>query len=95
MAEWTLQTDGDARSGKAVICLTETQALAAIQFLDAPPGMIDPGEREFLQQLYLLKCDMEACPMLEHVAAGMRTQWARRLGDLLARRVGLDPLAGR
>ncbi len=43
-------------------------------------------ERTFLQQLFLLKCDIEATPMLEPFSAQMREQWARRLGDLLQRR---------
>lgn len=43
-------------------------------------------EREFLQQLFLLKCDIEACPMLDAFAAQQRERWAERLGDLLNRR---------
>lgn len=42
-------------------------------------------EREFLQQLFLLKCDIEACPMLDPFAAQQRERWAARLGDLLMR----------
>lgn len=45
------------------------------------------SEREFLQQLFLLKCDIEACPMLDAYAAQQRRErWAARLGDLLLRR---------
>ena len=43
-------------------------------------------EREFLQQLFLLKCDIEACPMLDPFAAQQRERWAGRLGDSLNRR---------
>lgn len=43
-------------------------------------------ERELLQQLFLLRCDIEACPMLDKFAAEMRERWAARLGDLLNRR---------
>ncbi len=43
-------------------------------------------EREFLQQLFLLKCDIEACPMLDTFSAQQRNRWGARLGDLLNRR---------
>jgi hypothetical protein len=43
-------------------------------------------ERELLQQLFLLKCDIEVCPMLDIFAAQQRERWAARLGDLLNRR---------
>lgn len=44
------------------------------------------NEKEFLQQVFLLKCDIEACPMLDAFAAQQRDRWAARLGDLLNRR---------
>lgn len=43
-------------------------------------------EKEFLQQLFLLRQDIEACPMLDAFAAQQRDRWASRLGDLLNRR---------
>lgn len=46
-------------------------------------------EREFMQQLFLLKSDIEACPMLDSFAAEtaeQRNRWAARLGDLMQRR---------
>ena len=52
------------------------------------------NERTFLQQLFLLKQDIEACPMLDAHAAQQRERWAARLGDLVNRRLGeLDRLA--
>jgi hypothetical protein len=48
-------------------------------------------EREFLQQLFLLKCDIEACPMTDNFSAVQRDRWARRLGDLLNRRNAAQP----
>lgn len=43
-------------------------------------------ERTFLQQLFLLRQDIESCPMLDPHAATQRERWAARLGDLLNRR---------
>ncbi len=43
-------------------------------------------ELEFLQQLYLLKSDIEATPMLDTFDARQRERWAARLGDLVMRR---------
>lgn len=43
-------------------------------------------ERDLLQQLFLLRCDIESCPMLDEFAAQQRVRWAARLGDLLNRR---------
>lgn len=44
-------------------------------------------EKELLQQLFLLKCDLEACPLRDRFAAEQRQRWADRLGDLLQRRI--------
>lgn len=43
-------------------------------------------EKEFIAQVFLLKCDIEACPMVSAFAAEQRDRWASRLGDLLNRR---------
>jgi hypothetical protein len=43
-------------------------------------------EREFLQQLFLLKFEMEECLMLDPFASQQRMRWAARLGDFLNRR---------
>ena len=52
-------------------------------------------ERELLQQLFLLRQDIEpeACPMLDAFAAQQRDRWAARLGDLLNRRMAALPSA--
>jgi hypothetical protein len=43
-------------------------------------------ERDFLSQLFLLRQDIEATPMLEPFSAQQRERWAARLGDLINRR---------
>lgn len=43
-------------------------------------------EREFLQQLFHLRCDILACGLLDKYAAQQRDRWAARLGDLVQRR---------
>ena len=50
-------------------------------------------EKEFIQQLFLLRCDIEDCAMLSNHAATQRDRWASRLGDLLNRRnAARDPM---
>lgn len=44
-------------------------------------------EREFLQQLFLLRQDIESTPMLDRFAAQQRDRWADRLKDLSNRRI--------
>lgn len=48
-------------------------------------------EREFLQQLFLLRQDIESCPMLDKHAAAMRERWVARLGSLLLQRNAAIP----
>ena len=43
-------------------------------------------ERTLLQQLLLLRLDIESTPMLDRFAAEQRERWATRLADLLERR---------
>jgi hypothetical protein len=47
-------------------------------------------EHTFLQQLFLLRQDIESTPMLDPFAAQQRDRWAARLGDLMNRRMA-DP----
>jgi predicted ArsR family transcriptional regulator len=44
-------------------------------------------EHVLLQQLFILRQDIESTPMLDPFAAQQRDRWAARLGDLMNRRM--------
>ena len=49
-------------------------------------------QREFLQQLFLLRQDIESTSMLDPFAVQQRERWAARLGDLMNRRMSAADL---